>query len=351
MKKLLVMLLAVSMVLTMAFSFAACGEEEDASESSSQAPESSKEESVVESSDAESSDAESSDAESSDAESSDAESSDAESSDAESSDAESSDAESSDAESSDAVSSEEESVVESSEEEPVVESTEEVPSESESETPDPGDKDPSTGSPVVVPAGKTNYAKGASYTISKNLTPIDPAVDPGSLFLYDAQGATTYELWGDINLTKLTDGITVAGPDFNPNGALEGVTVAFVGTNAIFEYIIDLGETKSDINSIVFCGVRDGVANKNNRGFNTVTTMIYASDTLGAWGTKLNATFSSEEIEGAPLIKHQENEDSENVENFTYTYTLDSAATGRYVRILTSSPVYVLQFDEIMVLN
>ncbi len=203
------------------------------------------------------------------------------------------------------------------------------------------------GSPVVVPAGKTNSAAGASSTISKNLTDTDDA----SLFLPDASGANTYEYWGDSNRTRLTDGITAAGADMGPNGSLEGVTVSFVGTNAIYEYVIDLGETKTDINSIVFCGVRDGFANKQNRGFNTATTMIYVSDSLGSWGSKLDATFSSQQLPNAPYIKHQEYDDVENIENYTYTYTLNSAASGRYVRILASSPVYCLQFDEIMVLN
>ena len=41
----------------------------------------------------------------------------------------------------------------------------------------------------------------------------------------------------------------------------------------------------------------------------------------------------------------------QNVENFTYTFTIDSAVSGRYVKMLISSDVYCLQFDEIMVCN
>ncbi|MBE6677417.1 MAG: hypothetical protein E7597_01300 [Ruminococcaceae bacterium] len=356
MKKLLVMLLAVSMVLTMAFSFAACGgEEETSSDASSQAPaDSSKVEDPSEDSAESVETSEVSEETSEDSVASEETSEDSAASEETSEDSAASEETSEDSAASEETS--EDSVVESSEapvesSEAPVESEEPVDS-SEAPVEDPEDNDPpGTGSPVVVPAGKTNYAAGAPYTVSKNLTPAAFPGDAASYFLADASGATTFDLWGDVNLTKLTDGITAAGADFGPNGSLEGVTVAFVGTNAIFEYVIDLGETKSDINSVVFCGVRDGVANKNNRGFNTATTMIYVGDTLGAWGSKLNATFSSEEIADAPLIKHQEQEDSENVENYTYTFTLDSAATGRYVRVLTSSPVYVLQFDEIMVLN
>ncbi|MBQ4647733.1 MAG: hypothetical protein IJB76_01065 [Clostridia bacterium] len=330
MKKLLVMLLAVSMVLTMAFSFAACGGDEE--ETSSNAPTSStpveddSDEAPVVSEDEE-----------------------------ESIDAPVASEEVSTEviESGDA--SAEESTEGASEEESAdapIESTEEPDSSSASEsestsTPESSSSGNVGGSNVVLPAGKTNYAAGKSYTILRGLT--DP--DPASCFLPDATGGTTYEYWGDVNLTKLTDGKTATGKDMGPNGSLEGVTVTFVGTNQIFEYVIDLGESYSDIKSVVFCGVRDGVQYKNNRGFNTATTMIYVTDTKGTWGSKIAAQFTSEQLADAPLIKHQTDETSENVENFTYTYTFDSAASGRYVRILLSSPVYCMQFDEILVLN
>lgn len=330
MKKLLVMLLAVSMVLTMAFSFAACGGDEE--ETSSNAPTSStpveddSDEAPVVSEDEE-----------------------------ESIDAPVASEEVSTEviESGDA--SAEESTEGASEEESAdapIESTEEPDSSSASEsestsTPESSSSGNVGGSNVVLPAGKTNYAAGKSYTILRGLT--DP--DPASCFLPDATGGTTYEYWGDVNLTKLTDGKTATGKDMGPNGSLEGVTVTFVGTNQIFEYVIDLGESYSDIKSVVFCGVRDGVQYKNNRGFNTATTMIYVTDTKGTWGSKIAAQFTSEQLAEAPLIKHQTDETSENVENFTYTYTFDSAASGRYVRILLSSPVYCMQFDEILVLN
>ena len=352
MKKLLVMLLAVSMVLTMAFSFAACGgEEETSSDASSQAPaDSSKVEDPSEDS-AESVET----SEVSEETSEDSVASEETSEDSAASEETSEDSAASEETSEDSVASEEtseDSVVESSEapdesSEAPVESEEPVDS-SEAPIEDPEDNDPpSTGSPVVVPAGKTNYAAGKSYTILRGLT--DP--DPASCFLPDATGGTTYEYWGDVNLTKLTDGKTATGKDMGPNGSLEGVTVTFVGTNQIFEYVIDLGESYSDIKSVVFCGVRDGVQYKNNRGFNTATTMIYVTDTKGTWGSKIAAQFTSEQLADAPLIKHQTDETSENVENFTYTYTFDSAASGRYVRILLSSPVYCMQFDEILVLN
>lgn len=330
MKKLLVMLLAVSMVLTMAFSFAACGGDEE--ETSSNAPTSStpveddSDEAPVVSEDEE-----------------------------ESIDAPVASEEVSTEviESGDA--SAEESTEGASEEESAdapIESTEEPDSSSASEsestsTPESSSSGNVGGSNVVLPAGKTNYAAGKSYTILRGLT--DP--DPASCFLPDATGGTTYEYWGDVNLTKLTDGKTATGKDMGPNGSLEGVTVTFVGTNQIFEYVIDLGESYSDIKSVVFCGVRDGVQYKNNRGFNTATTMIYVTDTKGTWGSKIATQFTSEQLADAPLIKHQTDETSENVENFTYTYTFDSAASGRYVRILLSSPVYCMQFDEILVLN
>ena len=377
MKKLLVMLLAVSMVLTMAFSFAACGGEDKeetstpAADDKDPAPVESEDAPVVEPSEDAPVEEPSEDASvvSEDAPavedtedavvSGDVSADDVVSGDVSADDVVSGDVSADDVVSEEApIESEDAPVEEPSEDAPVVEpvESEDAPVEEPSEDapveePNQGGEDTDTGSsdgsPVVVPAGKTNYAAGASYTISRNMTDTDDA----SLFLPDASGGTTYEYWGDSNRTRLTDGITAAGADMGPNGSLEGVTVTFVGTNQIFEYVIDLGASYSDISSVVFCGVRDGVANENNRGFATQTTMIYASDTIGAWGSKLNATFSSEELEGAPLIKHQKDETSENVENYTYTFTLDTAATGRYVRIITASPVYCLQFDEIMILN
>ena len=54
---------------------------------------------------------------------------------------------------------------------------------------------------------------------------------------------------------------------------------------------------------------------------------------------------------GNEVVSVMPSKDEENIENYTYTFTFDSAATGRYVKIQVMSPVYCLQFDEILVLS
>ncbi len=202
------------------------------------------------------------------------------------------------------------------------------------------------GSQVAVPDGKTNYAAGAEYSYSK------VTGDMGdSFFMPDTPDGDSYDFWADSDCTKLTDGITASGAELNESGALEGVSVVLVGTNQITELVIDLGESYSDISSVVFHGVRDAVANGKSVGFNVSSTMFYTSDTLGNWGSKIFTSFSSDELYGAPYLESNLIPGEFNCENFTYTFTFDGAVSGRYVRILVSSPVYGLQFDEILVLN
>ncbi|MBQ4647790.1 MAG: dockerin type I repeat-containing protein [Clostridia bacterium] len=188
-----------------------------------------------------------------------------------------------------------------------------------------------------------NYALGAPYTILRGLTDFNPA----SCFLPDATGSTTYQFWGDIGLTKLTDGITAAGEHLNSHGSLEGVSVIFVGTFQLYEYVIDLGVNRNDIKHIVFRGVRDGYKYGNNRGFNADHAMIWVSDNKNNWAGRLSAQYVRQELQDAPLIPPSNNGTTLNTENFTYYYTLDNEASGRYVRIILSSPTYCLQLDEI----
>lgn len=324
MKKLLVMLLAVTMVLSMAFTFAACGGDDAESSSAS--------ESVADSSAADES-----------AASSEAESSEESASESESEAESVADSSVESVESSEAESSEEPSEAESSEESSEVVSESEVEStvDSESKADDESSVTP-TGSAI-----EANYATGATYTITKN-----GSSEPATLFLPDVMGGTTFTKWGDVDFTKLTDGLTAAGKDMNGNGSLEGVTVTMVGSNAEFEIIIDLGQTRTDIKSFKFLGVRNGVANKNNRGFEADLALFYVSDTPGDWGKFLTTEFTSEQLADAPLIKHQTEQDQENIENFTYTFTLDTAVSGRYVKmLLCPGNVYCLQFDEIVISN
>lgn len=322
MKKLLVMLLAVSMVLSMAFTFAACGgKDDDKKDDSSVADSSVADSSVVESTDASAEDT-----------------TDASTEDSADASTEDSAVESTE-DSADA--STEDSVVESTDastEDSVVESADE-PSEDESEA---DSSEAASDITYKTTDEKTNYALGATYAITKNSAEATPDV------VYLSYPATD---WADEGLTKLTDGVSAAGTEFDGNGALAGVTVTYVGTNAMYEFIFDLGDYYGDINSIVFRGVRDGEPNGNNRGFNEALMMAYVGDSVGSWSSRIATTFTSTQIEGAPEIKHQNDETILNVENFDYTFTFNEAQKGRYVRVIAMSPVYCMQFDEIEIWN
>ncbi len=197
-------------------------------------------------------------------------------------------------------------------------------------------------------SGSINYAIGAEYTISKNLLPLAFPDDADACFLPDYSGGNTYEFWGDTELTRLTDGRTVKGTELSTSGTLEGVTVALTGTNAIYEFIIDLGRTRTDISSVIIRGCRDGYSNGNSRGLNAETTLIYTSDEFGFWETRLDASYTKVELPDAPVIANHDSTEF-NTENCDFIFTLAAPATGRYVRIITSSPAYVLQLDEIEV--
>ncbi len=311
MKKFLLIVLALCMVL----SLAACGGDET---ENSSAPEASKEE--VASKEESKEEAASSEDVAESSEASEAESSEA-SETSEASEAESSEAESSEAESSEAESSEE-SKEESKEEA--------KPSE-----------------------GEVNYALNATYTVLKE----GVAEDPTAIYLGLSPTATTQTTdWDDTACTKMNDGIVAEGSELDANGALAGTTVQLVGTGAMYSYVFKLDGNYSDIKSIVFRNVRNGVANSNNRGFDTtVFPMIWVSDDGNTWGAPLTGSCDEGvQVEGAPEIKDQFDPNILNVENFDYTYTLDTAASGCYIKIDIGgggAPAYVVQLDEIEIWN
>ena len=149
----------------------------------------------------------------------------------------------------------------------------------------------------------------------------------------------------------MTDGIVgdITREEYYTFYALPDVTVQLVGTNKIFSYIIDLGENYDDISSFVFRNVRDGVTNGNNRGFRM--RLAYVSDDCENW-TKVTGTETNTPIEGAPVIKNNSNPEIESVEHVDVTYTLDTPAAGRYVKMyLTSDGGYVTQLEEIEIWN
>lgn len=188
---------------------------------------------------------------------------------------------------------------------------------------------------------KTNYALYKYYSVYKN----------GGMAEYkDLYLGYPDESFADIYLTRLTDGVSAGMGDFDSVGAAPYITVAHVGSGAVYEYIIDLGVSCDDIRSVVFRGVRDCNEYGGSRGFNENAVSVYVSESLGAWGDEISTYFTKSEVWGAPTIVTGES-GIPRVENFDYTYTFPTKETGRYVRILVSSEVFVLQFDEIEIWN
>lgn len=197
----------------------------------------------------------------------------------------------------------------------------------------------------VTTEEKTNYALGKTYTLTRDLV----ETDPNLLYLNYSNGET---IWSDTGLTKMTDGIVGDITDEQYAGAyaaLRDTTVMLKGTNKIFEYIIDLGEYYGDINKIVFRNVRDNRDYGGNRSFDP--RLVYVSDDGVVW-TKLAGTKEKTEVEGAPLLPHQTNPELLSVNHFDYTYNLNEAAKGKYVKlIITSNNGYVIQLEEIEIWN
>jgi len=315
MKKLLVMLLAVSMVLSMTFALASCGGDEGGDNSSKPA-EQSKVESTEGSTAASSEDAPAS-------------------------------SEDSVASSEDSVASSEDSAV-SSEDSTDASKEESAPAEDSSVADDSSSAAPAGPIDYKVTATKTNYALNKTYTLTRDTT----ETDPNYLFLNYDKGDYS---WSDADLNKMTDGVVgnMANEDHlkeygGSMSGLPGVSVMLVGTNKLFEYVIDLGDYYGDIKSLVFRNVRHGTPNGNNRGFKL--RLAYVSDDSVNW-TKVNGNLTSEAVAGAPEIKGKE-EGVVNVEHFNFTYTLNEAAKGKFVRVvLVSDGGYVIQLEEIEIWN
>lgn len=307
MKKLLVMLLAVAMVLSMTFALASCGGD-DTSDASSKPAEESKVTSTEDSAASSDDDVTSEDSVAS--------------------------SEDSAASSEDSAASSEDSGDSSDEpassEEPSVDDPSEVP----------GDIN------YITTPTKTNYALGKTYTLTRDGTD----TDPNYLFLNYDKGDYS---WSDADLKKMTDGVVGDITNEEYEGTMCGLTnvsVMLVGTNKLFEYIIDLGDYYGDINSIKFRNVRHGTPNGNNRGFKL--RLAYVSDNgVDNW-VKLDGNMSQTAVAGAPEIKSNKDEGVVNVEHFDFTYTLNKAAQGKFVRIiLVSDGGYVIQLEEIEIWN
>lgn len=200
------------------------------------------------------------------------------------------------------------------------------------------------GSNYVTTEKKTNYALGKSYTLIRD----GSETDPNYLYLNYATGNAA---WSDLHLIKMTDGIVgdIADDEYYSRGAKEDVTVQLVGTNRLFEYIIDLGNYYGDISSFVFRNIRNSMPYGGNRGFKL--RLAYVSDDCLNW-TRLTGSVAAEEVEGAPEMMSNFDPSVTNVEHFNYTYNLNEPAQGRYVRIIiTSDGGYVTQLEEIEIWN
>ncbi len=282
MKKLLVMLLAVSMVLSMAFAFAACDGNEtenstDSSVAEENSTEASKEESKNEASDAASVDT-------------------------------------------------------------TVAPSEDASDETSEETSEP--ESSAVAYEYKTSAPGTNYSTNATYTIDR-----DGDIDPANIYL----SYTTTTDWADAEHTKLKDGVVGDASTYNPtSGAQAGVTVQCAGTDKTFNFIFDLGDHYGDIQSIVMKQVRDGIDNGNNRGFKL--RLVQISDDGENW-TRVTGTESRTQVANAITFQDSKKE-SENVEHFDITYTLDAVASARYVKVvLSNNSGYVLQLEEMEIRN
>ncbi len=194
----------------------------------------------------------------------------------------------------------------------------------------------------------TNYALNATYEVLKN----GVAEDPTAVYLNYDTGSTD---WADIDLVKMTDGKVAAGADLDQYGALVGTTVQYTGTGAQYDFIFTLDNYYADVAKIVFRNVRNGVANGNNRGFDTeIFPMVFVSTDNINWTPASGSLDAGVQVADAPEIGSKLDPEATNIENFDYTFTLDAAQTAKYVKIQISNggtPAYVLQLDEIEIWN
>ncbi len=154
-----------------------------------------------------------------------------------------------------------------------------------------------------------NYALGAKY-----------AYDSDVVFL---------ENYSDENANLLTDGVISYEEKV-------GETVGFAGTYKVVSFIIDLGECKDDVKSIVFRGVHvipEGEA--GNRGFSKEKTIFRFSEDGIEFNRNKDFTMTSERKD----------------ESFFYdfTFTFDAPVSASSVQITMYSPLYVLSLSEIEV--
>lgn len=201
-------------------------------------------------------------------------------------------------------------------------------------------------------AAGTNYATNSTYKVWR--ADLGEDVEEGVYLSYPGSND-----WADTEFKKLTDGV-VGDPSTydSASPAQAGVTVQYTGTSKDFVFRFDLGDHYGDVKSLEFLNVRHGTPNGNNRGFG-IKLVRYSDD--GVNWTRVKGTLTATQVAGAVEIAMKDNKDVTNIEHFNYVYTLEQALKCRYVEITLIpgesdlaakiGPGYVLQLEEIRIKN
>lgn len=198
----------------------------------------------------------------------------------------------------------------------------------------------------------TNYATNSTYEAYRD--DLGQGVETGVYLSYPDSTD-----WADVEFKKLTDGVVGDPSTYDSTTAAQaGVSVQYTGTNKNFIFLFDLGDHYGDIKSLEFLNVRHGTPNGNNRGF-AVKLVQYSDDGIN-W-TRAKGTLAGTQVAGAVEISSKNNEGETNIEHFNYTYTFDQALQCKYIKITLipgdqdiAAKVnygYVLQLEEIRIKN
>lgn len=198
----------------------------------------------------------------------------------------------------------------------------------------------------------TNYATNSTYEAYRD--DLGKGVESGVYLSYPDTND-----WADVEFKKLTDGVVGDPSTYDSQTAAQaGVTVQYTGTNKNFVFEFDLGDHYGDIKSLEFLNVRHGTPNGNNRGF-AVKLVQYSDDGIN-W-TRAKGTLTGTQVAGAVEITSKSNEGETNIEHFNYVYTFDQTIQCKYIKITLipgdqdiAAKVnygYVLQLEEIRIKN
>lgn len=198
----------------------------------------------------------------------------------------------------------------------------------------------------------TNYATNSTYTAYR--ADLGEGVEDGVYLSYPEKND-----WADTEFKKLTDGVVGDPSTYDSTTAAQaGVTVQYTGTSKSFIFQFDLGDHYGDIKSLEFLNVRHGTPNGNNRGF-AVQLVQYSDDGIN-W-TRAKGTLTSTQVAGAVEIPSKKVEGENNIEHFNFVYTFDQALQAKYIKITLipgeqdkatkTAAGFVLQLEEIRIKN